>query len=139
MGVLIFVMLCLGFPSKDAGESSHRSHKLWPTLSGHAQFLIDGLLNVDPSKRLGILDLYNHPWVALAQVDDNDESFQRSISKQSVLDKAEVELGTTKRAPEPRWNTGDQTQWHVQLTEKRISVAKALLDERVHSRRRLKP
>jgi hypothetical protein len=183
MGVLIFVMLCLGFPSKDAGENPHRFHKLWPALSGHAQFIIDGLLNVDPRKRLGILDLHNHPWVALAQADDNDEHFQRSVSKQIVLDKAEGELSTTKRAPEPRWNTGDQMQdpaqpgilglcralvhiqqergmacwalagtagiggisvwdqlqWHVQLTEKRISEAMALLDELVHSHRRLKP
>ncbi|CAK0811562.1 unnamed protein product, partial [Prorocentrum cordatum] len=183
MGVLMFVMLCLGFPSKDVGESSHRSHSLWPALSSDAQFLIDGLLNADPRQRLGVLELYNHPWVVLAQAHDHGESFQRSVSKQMVLDKAEPELGPTRRALAPKRNTGDPTQdpalpgilglcralvhvqqergmacwalagtaslggisvwdqlqWHVQLTEKRISEAKALMDERARSHGRPEP
>mmetsp|Transcript_56274 Transcript_56274/g.142372 ORF Transcript_56274/g.142372 Transcript_56274/m.142372 type:complete len:731 (-) Transcript_56274:48-2240(-) len=120
LGIMIFVMLCLGFPSKDRTQNSHRLHKLWPTLSKDVQILIDGLLESDPAQRFGIMDVCDSTWVQFIAVeDDHDEQeIRRTRSKESLLSHAEEYWITTcqrsattcQRSPQPRWRPQPQVQ-----------------------------
>lgn len=67
LGVMIFVMLCLGFPAESGEEGIHQHHKCWPHLSDAAKDLIDGLLTHDPSKRLSVALVQQHTWIADAK------------------------------------------------------------------------
>lgn len=89
LGLMIFVMLCLAFPEKDGNRYSHRSNKLWPSLSGAAQSLIDGLLEVDPIKRLSLINVCQHRWVNLIEV-DSVEGSKQAASKAPVDEVAYV-------------------------------------------------
>jgi len=105
MGVMIFVMLCLGFPSKNKTTNTHRTHKLWPSLSPAVHYLIDGLLEVVPAKRLSVIDICNNAWVSLiveAQDEDHAAVIKRTKSKDSILAHAE-EAWNSRRSPQPRW------------------------------------
>lgn len=168
LGVMVFVMLCLGFPSKDKNNHTYRSHKLWPTLSDDAHSLIDGLLENEPADRLSAVQASNHQWVRFIHGDDEHSERQRN-SKQIIARYAPDERATNPKPPAARprhddqvvdhvialhralvhvqqergmacWalasDTGiggiscfDQLQWHVQLTEKRISEAKELMNQ----------
>lgn len=172
LGVMVFVMLCLSFPSKDYAKGSHRTHKLWPALSLDVKSLIDGLLEVNPSERLSIVAVCSHAWVKRADCDENDGELRRYNSKERILREADSEW-KTRRSPQPKWrqepdredvalpgvlalhralvhiqqergmacwalsgspgmggiSCWEQLQWHVQLTEKRIHEAKALMDK----------
>ncbi|CAE8641627.1 unnamed protein product [Polarella glacialis] len=70
LGVLIFVLLCMGFPCKDGGEGSHKEHKRWLDLSFGARSLLDGLLMHDPVKRFALTDVVKHQWVAKLKIQD---------------------------------------------------------------------
>eukprot|EP00927_Polykrikos_kofoidii_P014652 TRINITY_DN16461_c0_g1_i1.p1 TRINITY_DN16461_c0_g1~~TRINITY_DN16461_c0_g1_i1.p1 ORF type:complete len:787 (-),score=133.55 TRINITY_DN16461_c0_g1_i1:370-2679(-) len=175
LGVMVFVLLCLAFPAKDKSKHSHRSHKLWPTLSVDAQSFVDGLLEDEPTDRLTIIEAHNHQWVKLVDQDEHD--MKRRMSRERIVLQAEAEhVPSSKLRPtssqavptqKPKgqdnalagvlalhralvhvqqergmacWalasDTGiggisclDQLQWHVQLTEKRIWEAKALMKD----------
>jgi serine/threonine protein kinase len=171
VGVMIFVMLCLGFPVKGGGEGSHRNHKLWPTLSEEAKHLIDGLLEFDPLKRMGVIEVFNHFWVS-PNAPDSPKARER---RKKICEEAEGDDShweSSRRSPTPRWRMAedpilpgilalhralvhiqqergmalwalagapgldgiscwDQFKWHVQLTEKRIHLAKGMLEKSV--------
>jgi len=104
LGVMIFVMLCLGFPKR---KGSHRSHKGWKSLSEMAQQLIDRLLEVDPYSRCTISDVVDDPWVQFILSEDGDEVGSRELvaraaSKENILSSAEA--GWKVRSPQPRWD-----------------------------------
>eukprot|EP00930_Biecheleria_cincta_P018204 TRINITY_DN14261_c0_g1_i1.p1 TRINITY_DN14261_c0_g1~~TRINITY_DN14261_c0_g1_i1.p1 ORF type:complete len:720 (-),score=159.26 TRINITY_DN14261_c0_g1_i1:42-2201(-) len=75
-GVLIFVMLCLGFPSKE-GECSYQEHSRWSGLSKQARSLLDGLLTRDPQRRLSVAEAKKHPWVKLISPTSGKQSSPR--------------------------------------------------------------
>jgi serine/threonine protein kinase len=111
LGVMMFVMLCLAFPVKDGGAGSHRSHKLWPTLSADARFLLDGLLEFDPKKRLSLVQVCEHHWVMSLEDVVSPRAIKRRKSKKEILEEAEREWDdpweTSLRSPEPRWRCAE--------------------------------
>lgn len=63
-GMLIFALLCISSPpAASEGEFAHRQHSSWSKLSLGARSLIDALVVHDPSKRLSVSEVLNHPWV----------------------------------------------------------------------------
>ncbi|CAE8703755.1 unnamed protein product [Polarella glacialis] len=92
LGVMIFVMLCLGFPPEVVGEASNHQHKCWKNLSTNAKSLLDGLLERNPAKRLSVADVRTHHWVPAKKVQgptclDQDQvaRYQHSKSKAKAL------------------------------------------------------
>ncbi|CAE8608022.1 unnamed protein product [Polarella glacialis] len=92
LGVMIFVMLCLGFPPEVVGEASNHQHKCWKDLSTNAKSLLDGLLERNPAKRLSVADVRTHHWVPAKKVEgprcvDQDKvvRYQHSKSKAKAL------------------------------------------------------
>lgn len=67
-GVILYVMLCgrLPFENEDVGrlfqQIAEGVYFLPNYLSHDARSLINGMLHVDPVKRLTIADIMNHPW-----------------------------------------------------------------------------
>lgn len=102
VGVMMFVMLCLAFPVKDGNADSHRSHKLWPTLSVDARSLIDGLLEFDPIKRFNLVQVSQHAWVNAMEC-DSPRIAKRRRSKEAIVSEADRPWETSMRSPEPRW------------------------------------
>jgi len=111
LGIMIFVMLCLGFPLKDGGPDAHREHKNWPSVSAAPQSLIDRLLDFDPTKRPSMVEVANCEWVMNAMVVDECSSpttKRRHRSKEAVVRESERELSQTGwRSPTPKWKRGE--------------------------------
>lgn len=63
LGVMVFVMLFLAFPTKNGPEGAHTSHKHWLGISAEAKSLVDGLLTPDPTKRFSVQQVCTHEWV----------------------------------------------------------------------------
>jgi serine/threonine protein kinase len=103
LGVMIFVLLCLSFPTKDGQKASHRSHKHWACLSVEAKSLVDSLLEFDPVKRFSLIQVCEHGWV-LPIYSDNEAMAHRRSSKEARLVEADIKWESSRPSPGPRWH-----------------------------------
>lgn len=66
-GVMVFVMLCLDFPSREETPCAYWNHKHWPELSPQAKSFVSSLLEPNPIARLSMVQASGRQWLAQAQ------------------------------------------------------------------------
>eukprot|EP00928_Gymnodinium_smaydae_P030098 TRINITY_DN22466_c1_g2_i1.p1 TRINITY_DN22466_c1_g2~~TRINITY_DN22466_c1_g2_i1.p1 ORF type:complete len:860 (-),score=162.16 TRINITY_DN22466_c1_g2_i1:50-2245(-) len=93
LGVMMYSMLCLNVPMRDDDPYAYREHKHWANLTDDAKYIIDSTLELDPVKRMSVVDVSHHAWVKMAlelEEGHDERTVRRSRSKESVLSSVEI-------------------------------------------------
>eukprot|EP00931_Biecheleriopsis_adriatica_P118671 TRINITY_DN94018_c0_g1_i1.p1 TRINITY_DN94018_c0_g1~~TRINITY_DN94018_c0_g1_i1.p1 ORF type:complete len:621 (+),score=105.61 TRINITY_DN94018_c0_g1_i1:60-1865(+) len=107
-GVLLYMMLCGGFPFeiegvtdiKNLGAKRLSPAGAWQSVSSDGKDIVQGLLTVDPRKRLDEKGCRDHPWLA-AEV----EAFQPGIVSESETSGSNADISPLRGAPGAKTET----------------------------------
>lgn len=99
LGILLFFMLNGGqYPHDGANTTKNimknKMRSLNPALPVQARELVSQLLTVDPSERLPVADIFQHPWMLEDRAEDDVEFLSRNANAKSSMVESSYDAGS---------------------------------------------